>query len=149
MPDLSTEYLGFKLRTPLVASAGPLSREVGNIRRMEDAGIGAVVLHSLFEEQIEAEADHLDRMLNSGVETAEAQTYFPDMSGYNIGPDGYLEHIHNVKKAVRIPVIASLNGVSPGGWLRYAKLIQEAGADALELNLYDIPTDTENARRRD
>jgi dihydroorotate dehydrogenase (fumarate) len=110
---------------------------------MAEAGIGAVVLHSLFEEQIDAESTSLDRMLSSGIETAEAQTYFPDMTGYNIGPDGYLEHIRKVKAAVKVPVIASLNGVSLGGWLRYAKLMQEAGADAIELNLYDIPSDPE------
>jgi dihydroorotate dehydrogenase (fumarate) len=143
MIDLSTEYLGFKLRTPLVASAGPLCRDIDNVRRMADAGLGAVVLHSLFEEQIDAESAHLDRMLSSGIETAEAQTYFPDMSNYNMGPDGYLEHIRALKRAVPVPVIASLNGVSLGGWVRYAKLMQQAGADALELNLYDIPSDPE------
>lgn len=143
MIDLSTEYLGFKLTSPLVASAGSLCRDVDNVLRMAEAGLGAVVLHSLFEEQIDAEAAHLDRMLSSGIETAEAQTYFPDMKNYNMGPDGYLEHIHALKRSVSVPVIASLNGVSLGGWVRYAKLMQQAGADALELNLYDIPTDPE------
>lgn len=143
MVDLSTKYLGLKLATPLVASSSPLCKDVAHIRRMAETGIGAVVLHSLFEEQIDAESSVLDRMLSSGIETAEAQTYFPDMTAYNIGPDGYLEHIRQVKEAVTVPVIASLNGVSLGGWLRYAKLIEQAGADALELNLYDIPSDPE------
>jgi dihydroorotate dehydrogenase (fumarate) len=102
-----------------------------------------VVLHSLFEEQIELESEHLDRMLSSGVETAEALTYFPDMEGYNIGAEGYIEHVSRVKAIAGIPVIASLNGSSLGGWLRYAKRIEDAGADALELNLYDIPSDPE------
>ncbi|HTM48069.1 MAG TPA: dihydroorotate dehydrogenase-like protein [Bryobacteraceae bacterium] len=141
MIDLSTDYLGFKLRNPLVASAGPLCRDVDNIRRMVDAGLAAVVLHSLFEEQIDAESSHLDRMLSSGVETAEAQTYFPELTHYNMGPDGYLEHIRKVKRTVPVPLIASLNGVSAGGWVRYARLMQHAGADALELNLYDVPCD--------
>jgi dihydroorotate dehydrogenase (fumarate) len=143
MVDISTTYLGMKLATPLVASAGPLCKDVDTVKRMADAGIGAVVLHSLFEEQIDAEATNLDRMLSSGIETAEAQAYFPDMSGYNVGPEGYLDHVSKVKSAVQVPVIASLNGVSLGGWLRYAKLMQEAGADGLELNLYDIPSDPE------
>jgi dihydroorotate dehydrogenase (fumarate) len=143
MTDLSTEYLGLKLRTPLVASASPLCKDVDNVRRLADAGVGAVVLQSLFEEQIDAESTELDRMLSSGVETYEAQSYFPDMTSYNIGPDGYLENIRLLKGAVHVPVIASLNGVSLGGWVRYAKLMQQAGADALELNLYDIPSDTD------
>lgn len=143
MIDLSTKYMGFKLETPLVASSSPLCKDVVNIRKMTDAGIGAVVLHSLFEEQIDAEQAHLDRMLESGVESGEAQTYFPDMTNYNIGPDAYLEHIRKLKRAIGVPVIASLNGVSLGGWLRYAKLMEQAGADGLELNLYDIPSDAE------
>jgi dihydroorotate dehydrogenase (fumarate) len=143
MVDLSTKYLGMKLATPLVASAGPLCKDLSTVQRLAEAGIGAVVLHSLFEEQIDAESTHLDRMLSSGIETAEAQNYFPDMTGYNVGPDGYLEHIRKVKAAVNVPIIASLNGVTLGGWLRYARLMQDAGADALELNLYDIPSDPE------
>jgi dihydroorotate dehydrogenase (fumarate) len=141
MTDVSTDYLGFKLTTPLVASSGPLCKSVDNICRMEEAGIAAVVLPSLFEEQIEAESTQLDRILSSGVETYEAQSYFPDMTSYNIGPDGYLEHIRALKASVHVPVIASLNGVSLGGWVRYAKLMQQAGADALELNLYEMATD--------
>jgi len=143
MIDLSTKYMGFKLETPLVASSSPLCKDVVNIRKMTDAGIGAVVLHSLFEEQIDAEQAHLDRMLDSGVEHGEAQSYFPDMTQYNIGPDAYLEHIRKLKRAIGVPVIASLNGVSLGGWLRYAKLMEQAGADGIELNLYDLPSDSE------
>lgn len=143
MANLSTRYLGFNLVTPLVASSSPLCKDASNVARMADAGAGAVVLQSLFEEQIEFESEHLDRMLASGVETAEALNYLPDMRGYNIGPEGYLDHVQRAKAAAGIPVIASLNGSSLGGWLRYAKLIEEAGADALELNLYDIPTDPE------
>jgi dihydroorotate dehydrogenase (fumarate) len=144
MVDLSTSYLGLALRSPLVASASPLCEKVDNIRRMEDAGAGAVVLHSLFEEQITLESHHLDRYLSQGAESfAESLTYFPDMTAYNLGPDGYLEHIRRAKAAVAIPIIGSLNGVSTGGWIRYARRIEEAGADALELNVYYIPTDPE------
>jgi dihydroorotate dehydrogenase (fumarate) len=144
MPDLSTTYLGLSLRNPLVASASPLSEEVGNIRRMEDAGAAAVVLPSLFEEHVTLESHHLDHYLSHGTESfAESLTYLPDMQRYNLGPDGYLEHVRRAKAAVGIPVIGSLNGVSRGGWTSYAKRIQEAGADALELNVYYIPTDPE------
>jgi dihydroorotate dehydrogenase (fumarate) len=144
MVDLSTSYLGLALRSPLVASASPLCEDVDNIRRMEDAGAGAVVLHSLFEEQITLESHHLDRYLSQGAESfAESLTYFPDMTAHNLGPDGYLEHIRRAKAAVGIPIIGSLNGVSTGGWIRYARRIEEAGADALELNVYYIPTDPE------
>jgi dihydroorotate dehydrogenase (fumarate) len=142
MPDLSTRYLGLALRNPLVASASPLSEALDNIRRMEDAGAAAVVLHSLFEEQIDLESHHLDRYLSHGTESyAESLTYFPDMHGYNLGPEAYLEHVRRAKDAVDIPVIGSLNGVSTGGWIDYARRIQDAGADALELNVYYIPTD--------
>ncbi len=144
MIDLSTTYLGLTLTSPLVASASPLCEDIGNIRRMEDAGASAVVLHSLFEEQIDLESHYLDRYLSHGTESfAESLTYFPDMTGYNLGPDGYLEHIRKARAAVAIPVIGSLNGVSTGGWIRYAKKMQEAGANALELNVYYIPTDPE------
>jgi dihydroorotate dehydrogenase (fumarate) len=144
MIDLSTRYLGLRLSNPLVASAGPLCEDVGNIRRMEDEGAGAVVLHSLFEEQITLESDYLDRHLSHGTESfAESLTYFPDMGSYNLGPHAYLEHIRRVKAAVAIPVIGSLNGVSTGGWIDHAKKIEEAGADALELNIYYVPTDPE------
>ncbi len=142
MSDLGTKYLGHGLRSPLVASSSPLCEDVSNIKRMEDAGAGAVVLHSLFEEQLAEESAALDRYLVQGSEShAEALSYFPDMGGYNLGPDGYLEHIRQAKAVVGIPIIASLNGVSRGGWTSFARQIEQAGADALELNIYYIPTD--------
>lgn len=144
MIDLSTKYLGMKLKNPLVVSASPLCKDVSNIRKMEDVGASAVVLHSLFEEQINLESNELDKFLSFGSDvSAEALDMFPDMGNYNIGPDGYLEHIRKAKAAVKIPVIASLNGISAGGWTRYAKLMEEAGADAIELNIYYLPTDPE------
>jgi len=144
MTDLTTTYLGLNLKNPLVASASPLCEHLDNIKRMEDAGAGAVVLHSLFEEQIMFESNHLDRFLTHGTESfAESLSYFPDLGNYKLGPDGYLDHVRRAKAAVGVPIIGSLNGVSTGGWIRYAKMIQEAGADALELNVYYIPTDPE------
>ena len=144
MIDLSTSYLGMRLKNPFVASSGPLAKDLGTIRKLEDAGVSAIVFHSLFEEQINAESLELDRFLSRQTDTyAEAQSWFPDMTRYNIGPEAYLEHIRKTKEAVRIPVIASLNGVSAGGWVRYARLMQEAGADGLELNIYFMPTDPE------
>ncbi len=141
MIDLTTSYLGFNLRSPLVASSGPLSKDITNIRRLEDAGAAAVVMHSLFEEQLTLESQALDRMLSSGIESyAEAQSYFPDFASYNLGPESYLKDITRAKKMVRIPVIGSLNGISTGGWLRYAKAMEDAGADAIELNIYFLPT---------
>jgi dihydroorotate dehydrogenase (fumarate) len=143
MVDLSTTYLGLKLKNPLVASASPLSRKVENVQALEAAGASAVVMYSLFEEQIEHESRELDYFLNLGTETyAEALTYFPEMESYNIGPEKYLGLISELKKSVKIPVIASLNGISSGGWVDYAHRMQEAGADALELNIYFLPTDT-------
>jgi dihydroorotate dehydrogenase (fumarate) len=142
MIDLSTQYLGFKLRNPLVVSASPLSKEITNLRQMEDSGASAVVLHSLFEEQINIETNELDRFLWDGSDLgAESTTIFPDLGNYNIGPDAYLEHIRQAKQTVSIPVIASLNGVSRGGWVSYAREVQQAGADAIELNVYFIPAD--------
>ena len=139
--DLTTQYLGFKLRTPLVAAASPLSEDVDGIRRMEDAGCSAVVLHSLFEEQLRQERLELNQKLEQGTESfPEALTYFPEPEEFTLGPEEYLKHIAKAKRAVKIPVIASLNASSPGGWTQYAKLIQQAGADALELNIYHIPT---------
>ena len=142
MIDLSTTYLGLKLRSPLLASAGPLTQDIDNVRRMEDAGVAAVVMHSLFEEQIEIDSQELDRALWGGAESfAEATSYFPDLTAYNIGPDSYVELVAKAKRATMIPVIGSLNGISAGGWLRYAREIEQAGADALELNIYHLPTD--------
>ena len=142
--DLTTTYLGMTLRSPLVPSASPLSEDIDNIRRMEDAGAAAVVLYSLFEEQLVLDRFELHHHLTEGTESfAEALTYFPEPTEYHLGPEGYLEHIRKAKQAVAIPVIASLNGTSLGGWTSYAKQMQEAGADALELNVYYIPTDAE------
>ncbi|HZU86951.1 MAG TPA: dihydroorotate dehydrogenase-like protein [Anaerolineaceae bacterium] len=142
MIDLTTQYLGLQLKNPLVASASPLSKKVDTVRRLEDAGIGAVVMYSLFEEQIEHESHALDHYLSYGTESfAEALTYFPDMQNYNVGPEEYLNLVHKLKESVKIPVIGSLNGISTGGWVQYAKKIEQAGADALELNIYYIPTD--------
>ncbi|HUB81084.1 MAG TPA: dihydroorotate dehydrogenase-like protein [Bryobacteraceae bacterium] len=138
--DLSTKYLGLKLKNPLVASSSPMCGDVGNIRRMEDAGAAAVVLQSLFEEQIDYESEELDRFIEQAADVgAEAATHFPELSGRVMGPDAYLAHIVKCKQAVSIPVIASLNGTTTGGWLSYAKRIAQAGADALELNIYHIP----------
>jgi dihydroorotate dehydrogenase (fumarate) len=142
MVDLSVRYLGLPLASPLVASSSPLSGQLDEIRRMEDAGAGAVVLPSLFEEQIDLESHHLDHHLTHGAESyPEAVSYFPDLGRYPLGPEAYLEHVRRAKAAVEIPVVASLNGVSSGGWTRYARLIEEAGADALELNVYFMATD--------
>src|SRR5260370_30125543 len=140
MTDLSTSYLGLELKNPLVCSAGPLCESLDNIREMEDAGAAAVVLPSLFEEQINLESLDLDHCLSSGAEGyAEALSYFPDMTHYNRGAEGYLEHVRRATLAVDIPIIGSLNGVSSGGWVRYPRQIEPAGADALELNLYFVP----------
>lgn len=140
--DLSTPYLGRTLANPLVVSSSPITRDLDQVRRAEDAGAAAFVLHSLFEEQIEAETLDLDRYLDRGSESyAESLSYFPDMRSYNTGPEGYLEQLRRVKQAVGVPVVGSLNGTSPGGWVSFARLIEQAGADGLELNVYDIPTD--------
>ncbi len=142
MIDLSTTYLGLKLKNPLVASASPLSRKTETAKKLEDAGISAIVMYSLFEEQIIHESLELDHYLTRGTDSfAEALSYLPDSGTYSIGPEKYLNQLTGLKKALNIPVIGSLNGVSKGGWTRLARQIQEAGADALELNLYFIPTD--------
>jgi dihydroorotate dehydrogenase (fumarate) len=142
MVDLATTYMGIRLKNPIVPSASPLSADLVKIKQMEDAGAAAVVLHSLFEEQIETEAEALAYYLERGTESFyEALTYFPPMEDYRREPDEYLEHIRQARKAVDIPIIASLNGVTPGGWVSYARHFQEAGADAVELNVYWIPTD--------
>lgn len=144
MADLTTTYLGLTLKNPVVASASPLSKKLEGIRRLEEAGASAVVMYSLFEEQITHESLALDHFLNRGTESfAEALSYFPDLENYNIGPEEYLNLIRRAKEAVSIPIIGSLNGVSAGGWVEYARKIEEAGADALELNMYYIPTDTD------
>ncbi|RMF90685.1 MAG: dihydroorotate dehydrogenase-like protein [Nitrospinota bacterium] len=140
--DLSTTYMGLSLKNPLVPSASPLSNSVAGIRRLEDAGAAAVVMYSLFEEQITWESHQLDHYLSYGAESfSEALSYFPNMEHYNVGPEEYLNLIHRAKEAVDIPIIGSLNGVSSGGWIEYAQKIEQAGADGLELNIYFIPTD--------
>jgi dihydroorotate dehydrogenase (fumarate) len=140
--DLTTTYLGMKLRTPLVPSASPLSEEIDNIKRLEDAGAAAVVLYSLFEEQLRLERFELHHHLTYGTESfAESRTYFPEPEEFHLGPEGYLNHIRKAKAAVDIPIIASLNGTSIGGWTEFARQIEQAGADALELNVYYIPTE--------
>ena len=142
MPDLTTRYLGLNLRTPLVASASPLSHEIDSIRRLEEAGASAIVLYSLFEEQIHRENLELDYYLSSGTESfPESLSYFPEPAEFKNGPEEYLEHIRAAKAAVNIPVIASLNGSSVGGWIQYATQMEDAGADAIECNVYWIVTD--------
>lgn len=142
MPDLTTHYLGLELKNPLVASASPLSKKLENISAMQEAGLSAVVLYSLFEEQIIHESLELNHFLTRGTYTyAEALTYFPDLGQYNLEPDKYLELIRKAKETVEIPIIASLNGISNGGWVDYGKRIEQAGADGLELNLYYLATD--------
>ncbi len=141
--DLTTTYLGLNLKNPIVPSASPLSHTLDSMKRLEDAGASAIVMYSLFEEQLTHEAAELNHYLSKGSESfAEALSYFPDMGEYNLGPEEYLELVHNAKKALGIPVIASLNGISTGGWTKFAKKMEEAGADALELNVYYIPADT-------
>jgi dihydroorotate dehydrogenase (fumarate) len=141
MIDLSTNYLGLNLRSPIVASSSPLCRSIDSIVQMEQAGAGAVVLHSLFEEQIMLDSFWFDSFLNQGSDSfPEAMGYFPDQQSYQIDPKGYLTHIEEARKAVKMPVIGSLNGVSTGGWIKYAREIESAGADALELNIYFLAT---------
>ncbi|MEB3827461.1 dihydroorotate dehydrogenase-like protein [Phormidium sp. CCY1219] len=141
--DLSTEYLGLQLRSPLIPSAAaPLTEDLDNIKRLEDAGAGAIVLHSIFAEQLKIEQHELHHHTISHTESfAEALTYFPDPDTYHVGPEVYLEHIRDAKQQVNVPIIASLNGSTLGDWVDYSIQIQQAGADALELNIYSIPTD--------
>ncbi len=142
--DLRANYMGLELKNPLVVSACPLSRDVDNVRRMEDAGAAAVVMFSLFEEEIRHEMLELDHFLDYGTHSfAEALDYFPEHEQYDVGPHAYLEHVRALRAAVDIPIIGSLNGVAVGGWVEYARLIEDAGADALELNIYHIPTEIE------
>ena len=146
--DLSTTYLGLKLKNPLVAAASPLSKNLDNFKVLEDAGIAAIVNHSLFEEQITHEIGELQHYLNKGSESyAEALSYFPRVTDFNLGPEEYLTHIYRAKKAVKIPVIASLNARTEGGWVTFAKQIQQAGADALELNVYFMATNLQTDGR--
>jgi dihydroorotate dehydrogenase (fumarate) len=140
--DLTTRYLGIEIEHPVVPSASPLSRTVDGIRRMEDAGAPAVVVHSLFEEQITLESSQLDHYLTYFTDAfAEALTWYPEMKEYHVGPEEYLDKIRRAKESVEIPVVGSLNGLTTGGWIAYAKEIEQAGADALELNVYYIPAD--------
>jgi dihydroorotate dehydrogenase (fumarate) len=141
--DLTTTYLGLNLKTPLVPSAcGPLSNSLGAVRALEDAGASAIIMYSLFEEEILHESQELDHYLTYGSYShAEALNYFPDPKEFEQGPDRYLEHLYKAKRAVGIPVVGSLSGVSSGGWVKLAKQIEETGADALELNIYYVPTD--------
>jgi dihydroorotate dehydrogenase (fumarate) len=142
--NLSTNYLGMCLKNPIVASSSPLSHSVSSIRHVEDAGAAAVVMYSLFEEQIGFDSYYIDYHLTQGIDSyAESISYFPDMPSYNIGPDEYLNLIRRAKEAVDIPIVGSLNGTSVGGWIDYATLIEEAGADALELNVYYLPASPE------
>ena len=144
MIDLSTKYLGLTLKNPLVLSASPLSKKVDNVKKLEDAGASAVVVYSLFEEQLTIESLTFDYFLTRGSESfAEAITYFPDLENFRIGPEKYINHIRKLKESIDIPVIGSLNGVSTGGWINISKEIEQAGADALELNIYYVPTDSE------
>lgn len=142
--NLQTRYMGLALKNPLVLSSSPFTQDIDNIRKCEDAGIAAVVMHSLFEEQLRQEAEELDARLAQGTESfSEALNYFPAPQEFRLGPEEYLDQIRKAKKAVAIPVIASLNAAADGGWTRYARLIQEAGADGLELNVYFLATDPE------
>src|SRR6202451_2133905 len=140
--NLNTTYLGLPLRTPLVASASPLSQEIDGIRRLEDAGASAGVLCPLFEEQLRQERVELDHHLAEGTDSfAEAASFFPQPDEFRTGPEEYLNHIERAKKAVSVPIVASLNGTTLGGWAKHARQIEQAGADALECNIYFIPTD--------
>jgi len=144
--DLSTTYLGFKLPHPFVPGASPVVNDLGAVRALEDAGAPMIVMPSLFEEQIAAEAQANAHAHSQGAESfAEATSYLPSADDYRIGTDEYLEHIRRIKVAVRVPVVASLNGVTPGGWTDYARLVEQAGADALELNLYEVAMDPEES----
>jgi dihydroorotate dehydrogenase (fumarate) len=139
--DLTTQYMGMTLSSPLVASAGPLQHNLDHVKAMAENGISAIVLWSLFEEQLQHEACELDYYMEQGTERfAESLTYFPEQDEYKLGAEDYLEHIRKCKQAVDIPIIASLNGISAGGWIDYAKQIEQAGADGVELNVYYIPT---------
>ena len=144
--NLATTYLGLKLDHPLMAGASPMVDDMGMVKRLEDAGVSAIVMHSLFEEQITREEQGtIQDIETSSNSSAEAISFFPQADEYRLGPEQYLEQLRRIKEAVSVPVIASLNGTTPAGWLRYGKLMQEAGADALELNVYYIPTDAKES----
>lgn len=146
--ELATQYLGLALRNPLVASASPLSKTVDGVRRLADAGVGAVVLYSLFEEQLRREAEQNARLAEAGSESfGESLTYFPDAAEDEPGPRRYLSLLERAAAAVDVPVIASLNGVTPGGWTDYARAMQDAGAAAIELNVYYVPGDPHRSGR--
>ena len=146
--DLTTHYLGLELRNPLVAGAGPLTAELDNIRRLEDAGVGAVVLPSIFEEQIRQEQNLIDVFTNAGVDSyAEALSYFPAQAVYAMDPERYVDLVQRAVETVDIPVVASLNGVTDQGWVDYARRIEKAGASAIELNIYFIPSDLDLSGR--
>src|ERR1039458_1549571 len=148
MIDFSTEYLGLKLSGPIVVSSTPLSESLDNIRRMEDAGASAIVLISLFEEQLDLESRALDEDLSRGTESfAESLGYLPDLRDYHMSHDAYLEHLRRAKQAVKIPILASLNGATTGGWVRFAKDLEQAGADAIELNTYALATERSQDRK--
>src|SRR5208282_4967051 len=142
MTDLSMQYLGMNLNGPIVVASTPLSESLDNVRRMEDAGAAAIVLTSLFEEQLALESRALDEDLSRGTESfAESLGYLPEMEDYRMTQEVYLEYLRRAKAAVGIPIMASLNGATPGGWIRYAKDMEQAGADAIELNTYALATD--------
>jgi dihydroorotate dehydrogenase (fumarate) len=146
--DLSTTYLGLQLRSPLVASSGPLTARIDTLRALEQAGIAAVVLPSLFEEQVDHEDMQANRLADLGsFSNPEATSYFPDLVDYESVADRYMRHVEEAKEVLSIPVIASLNGVTPGGWVRYARLLERAGADAIELNLYGVAADMDVSGR--
>ncbi len=142
--NFKTQYMGLELPNPFIASASPLSRELDTAKRLEDAGASAIVMYSLFEEEIRhAELELAHHLEQGGDSFAESLGFFPDLGHYDSGPQGYLEQLRKLKESLSIPVIASLNGVTPGGWTDYAKKMEEAGADGIELNVYTIPTDPE------
>jgi dihydroorotate dehydrogenase (fumarate) len=146
MIDLGTSYLGLDLKSPLVPSASPLSRDLDSLRQLEDAGASAVVMYSLFEEEVRLESEMLYETLTQGAQSyAEALTYFPETGAYRSGGEQYIDHVRHAKEALDIPVIASLNGISTGGWLRYARQIEQTGVDGLELNMYYLPTDPDRS----
>ncbi|HRD49186.1 MAG: dihydroorotate dehydrogenase-like protein [Candidatus Competibacter sp.] len=146
--DLTTTYMGMTLKHPIVASASPLSGSVAQIKRLEDAGAAAVVMFSLFEEQLQHESAALEHLMTAGTESfAESLSYFPEVDDYTVGPDSYLELLRKASEAVDIPVIGSLNGITNTGWIEYAQLMQQAGAKGVELNIYYIPADLTTSGR--